>query len=92
MKKVIIILIIVAVLMLIVIVKNSKVNEELQFEEYTAIKNDTFWAIYEERYADEMSYSEALYNFKKDNNMTAYELIEGQTYLLRTKKDISHKH
>lgn len=52
-------------------------------EDYTIQKYDTFWAIYKDRYYDLMTYGEALHNFKQDNNMKEYRLIEGETVKLR---------
>lgn len=68
---------------IMLITNGIKKEEVFYYEEYVACKNDTFWAIYEDKYQNIMSYDEALYLFKKDNNMKAYELIEGKTYLVR---------
>lgn len=55
------------------------IPEAYTTEYYTVEAGDTFWGIYLDRYSDHISYQEALYNFKKDNNMEKYELIERTT-------------
>ena len=61
----------------------SAIKAPYTTEEYIVSAGDTFWGIYLDRYSDDISYQEALYNFKKDNQMDKYELYEGQTVILR---------
>lgn len=69
------------------IIDNNKNKAELTgFETYVVQKYDTFWAIYEERYIDKVSYEKALHDFKEDNNMKKYDLQEGQKVWLRIYK------
>lgn len=84
MMGVIIVILILFIMIMIASVNRIKSEQDLYMEEYIVSKGDTFWDIYEERYSDKVSYAEAMYNFKKDNNMSKYDLIEGQTVLLRT--------
>lgn len=58
-------------------------NDPYTLEEYIVQPGDTFWEIYMNKYSEHINYQEALYNFKKDNNMQQYELYEGQTIILR---------
>lgn len=73
------------ILILCVLIKDkSRTNLDYTLTEYVAKPMDTFWRIYADNYpTDKISYEEAFYNFKKDNNMVAYELIEGKVYLIR---------
>ena len=53
------------------------------YEEITVQAGDTFWGYYQQGYYSDVCYSEALYEFKKDNNMDKYSLNEGDTIILR---------
>lgn len=72
-----------AILFLLLAMASTLIPKEYTTEEYIVQAGDTFWGIYLDRYSDEISYQEALYNFKKDNQMDKYELYEGQTVILR---------
>lgn len=56
---------------------------EYTYTEYTVQAGDTFWQFYQEGYYADVCYSEALYEFKKDNNMDKYSLQSGQRVILR---------
>jgi hypothetical protein len=71
------------ILFLSVLMVNALIASKYTTEEYIVQAGDTFWGIYLDRYSEEISYQEALYNFKKDNQMDKYELYEGQTVILR---------
>lgn len=52
-------------------------DQEYVMEDYIVLKYDTFWNIYNNLgYYSTMTYSEALYTFKQDNNLTTSGLIE----------------
>lgn len=54
-----------------------------EYEEVIVSSGDTFWQFYQDGYYADVCYSEALYTFKKDNNMDKYSLSAGDTIILR---------
>ena len=54
-----------------------------EYEEVIVSSGDTFWQFYQDGYYADVCYSEALYEFKKDNDMDKYSLQAGQTVILR---------
>ena len=53
------------------------------YEEITVSSGDTFWGYYQQGYYNDVNYSEALYEFKKDNSMDKYSLNAGDKVVLR---------
>lgn len=58
-------------------------NVEYKYEQITVCSGDTFWNYYNNGYYDDVSYGEALYEFKKDNEKTKSGLVAGETIVLR---------
>ena len=56
---------------------------EYEYEEITVQAGDTFWQFYQDGYYADVCYSEALYEFKKDNSMDKYSLNAGDKVVLR---------
>ena len=56
---------------------------EYTYTEHTVQAGDTFWTYYNNGYYADVCYSEALYEFKKDNSMNKYSLSAGDTIILR---------
>ena len=54
-----------------------------EYTEYTVQAGDTFWQFYQDGYYADVCYSEALYEFKKDNDMDKYSLNAGDKVVLR---------
>lgn len=61
---------------------------EYTTEEMVAYEGFTFWELYNEsEYYKTMSYQEALYTFKSDNNLKSYDVKAGQTIIIRKLKE-----
>ena len=75
------VIIMLAIMLGIAIFKQEPV--EYTYTEHIVASGDTFWAYYNNGYYADVCYSEALYTFKKDNNMDKYSLSAGDTIILR---------
>lgn len=56
---------------------------EYTYTEHIVASGDTFWTYYNNGYYADVCYSEALYEFKKDNSMDKYSLSAGDKVVLR---------
>ena len=54
-----------------------------EYTEHIVASGETFWTYYNNGYYADVCYSEALYEFKKDNSMDKYSLNAGDKVVLR---------
>ena len=90
MEKIIIIVISLAIIVFFVSYLYFCKTEKIEFEYNTIIAEPyfTFWKVYgNSEYYQRMSYDEALWTFKQDNNMDSYFVQAGQELKIRVMKE-----
>lgn len=90
MEKIIIIVISLAIVVFFVSYLYFSKTEKIEFEYNTIIAEPyfTFWKVYgNSEYYQRMSYDEALWAFKQDNNMDSYFVQAGQELKIRVIKE-----